>query len=98
MNYLATLITCFHLYPLPINTPQDTVIFLDRYATPQHASTEKCTRHYIPKLLSDTPLNITEKFHTHSYSAFSRYIKSFYINQYSENCSIIDCFVCNNYV
>ena len=82
---------------LPVTHPYSTRYRnIPHYATPQHVSTEKCIRHSIPKLLSDTPSQITDKIYTHSFSGFSRYVKTYYINQYSETCSIVDCFVCNN--
>ena len=68
-----------------------------RYAIPRHASTEKCIRHSITKLIQNSPMTVTSKIHTHSYSGFSQYVKNFYISQYSETCSIPNCFACGNH-
>ena len=54
-----------------------------------------CTRHYLPKLLEETPEIVSDKLSTHSLSGFSRYIKFFHIGLYNSNCNIIDCYVCN---
>ena len=67
-----------------------------RYDFPDHVTVEKCIRYSIPKLLLDTPRNVTDKIQTHSYHGFSQYIKWFYIDQYSDICNIPNCFVCNN--
>ena len=88
-NMFSTLPTT-HTYP---TRHRDT----PRYAIPRHISAEKCIRYYIPTLLNNMPSCISDKIHTHSYSGFSRYIKSFLLSQYSETCTIINCFVCTNY-
>ena len=57
-----------------------------------------CIRHYLPKLLDETPECINEKILTHSFNGFCRYIKAFYISLYGTECSITNCYVCNNNV
>ena len=54
-----------------------------------------CIRHYIPKLMYEMPLSITEKLATHSYEGFSIYVKKFFILKYSTECTIPHCFVCD---
>jgi tetrahydromethanopterin S-methyltransferase subunit G len=55
-----------------------------------------CIRHYIPELINNTISSITEKVNTHSFDGFSKYVKHYYIQQYSENCQIENCFICQN--
>ena len=52
-------------------------------------------RHYIPSLIAHIPPLIQEKFYTHSYAGFSNYIKRHYINNYREDCSIMNCYICS---
>ena len=58
----------------------------------------KCIRHYIPKLIYELPLSITEKLDIHSYKGFSSYVKKMFILKYSTECSIPSCFVCDQTV
>ena len=82
---------------LPVTHPYPTRYRnVPRYATPLHASVQKCVRHYIPSLLNDAPSNITDKIYTHSYYGFSNYVKSTILSQYSEMCTITNCYICNN--
>ena len=67
-----------------------------RYAISEHPSAQNCVRFFIPKLVNTTPNNITDKLHTHSYTGFSKYIKLHLLNQYSDICTIANCFICNN--
>ena len=62
-----------------------------------HSSTaQNCIRYYIPKLLSTLPTRVTEKIHTHSYTGFCRYVKKYFVDQYSDSCSIKNCYICSN--
>ena len=80
----------------PIDHPHNTR-YKDRprITPPRRSSTEIAVRFYIPKLINEAPLNIVEKIHTHSYQGFSKYVKLTFIKQYSEECTIRDCFICN---
>ena len=66
-----------------------------RYPLPQRQTTQNCIRYYVPSLINETPVNITEKINTHSYSGFSTYVKLFLIGKYTETCTIPNCYVCN---
>ena len=66
-----------------------------RYAIPLHSSVQNCIRFYIPKILTTTPEIILDKIHTHSYTGFSKYFKLFTINNYSERCTVANCYICN---
>ena len=67
-----------------------------RQAIPARNSTKNRIRYYVPDLLNKTPPCIKNKIHTHSYDGFSKYINSYFCNQYSEICVIRNCYVCNN--
>ena len=66
-----------------------------RYAIPLHSLVQNCIRFYIPKILTTTPEIILDKIHTHSYTGFSKYFKLFTINNYSERCTVANCYICN---
>ena len=53
-------------------------------------------RFVVPRLINDTPHFIIDKIHTHSLQGFVFYIKQSFINSYNENCSIVNCFICQN--
>ena len=55
---------------------------------------QKCVRNNIPWVLNATPRLILDKIETHSYQGFSQYIKHFYIDHYSYNCHLVDCYTC----
>ena len=48
----------------------------------------------IPTTVNNTDQAILDKVHTHSYQGFTKYFKSFYINNYSTECKIPNCYVC----
>ena len=66
-----------------------------RQSTTRIALTENCMRHFIPKLVKETPTCITDKVYTHSLEGFSNYIKAFNINRYISTCNIQHCYICN---
>ena len=57
---------------------------------------ENSLRHVTPKIINDTPSIITDKIRTHSLQGFTSYIKQHFINSYTYDCNILDCFVCRN--
>ena len=54
-----------------------------------------CIRHHIVTLLNCTPRCILDKIATHSLQGFTFYIKRYYLNQMSYECSLRQCYVCN---
>ena len=58
------------------------------------ATAEKCLRHYLPELLAETPVTITDKIRTHSPQGFSNYVKNYFIQKYSPDCNIANCYIC----
>ena len=67
-----------------------------RHAIPVRNTTKNCVRFYIPNILNTMPPCIKDKIYTHSYDGFSKYIKSFFIKQYTEICTVVNCYTCNN--
>ena len=53
-------------------------------------------RHHLPELLNTFPKYLIEKIKTHSLYSISHHIKCYLIDLYSCDCSIIDCYICNN--
>ncbi len=60
-----------------------------------HKYADKCIRHNIPKTVNNTNSNILDKINTHSIQGFSKYIKTIYIQNYSNTCAIQNCYICN---
>ena len=40
---------------------------------------------------------ISDKIYTHSYKGYTLYIKQYYINSYSADCSIENCYICHRF-
>ena len=57
----------------------------------------KCIRSHLPVLLNDTPAIIIKKIDTHSIQGFSFFIKRYYLSQYTTQCQLRGCFICNNW-
>ena len=55
-------------------------------------------RHHIPELLNTFPKYLIDKIKAHSLYSISHHIKWYliYFSLYSYDCSIIDCYICNN--
>ena len=56
---------------------------------------QNCLRNYLPGVINTTPLNVLDKVSTHSYKGFSNYAKLKLIENYSNECSIENCYICN---
>lgn len=76
------------------NTRQSTD--LHRFAV-NKSKTEKCIRHYIPTLFNNLPVDLKNKFNTHSLAGFSHNYKQFLLSKYSEVCLLLVCRPCNRY-
>ena len=57
---------------------------------------QKCLRNNLPIVVSSTPPNILDKVLTHSYNGFANYTKDRYIEAYSLDCYIENCYICGN--
>ena len=65
------------------------------YRTRTHLA-DKTLRKYIPDLINSTPVGILDKIDTHCITGFSNYYKNFLIQNYSDECSIQNCYICHN--
>ncbi len=57
---------------------------------------KNCVHFGIRRIVNDCPNSILDKINTHSLHGFSVYIKTHFLESYQENCTIMDCYVCNN--
>ena len=60
----------------------------------KHTFAQKYIRNSITKVINTCPTSIKDKIYTHSFKCFL-YIKHQIISSYSENCDIINCYICN---
>ena len=57
---------------------------------------DKRVRIYLPTVLNSTPTALLEKFATHSLQGFALNLKKYFIHQYSDICSIPNCYICRH--
>ena len=62
---------------------------------PKTSLGESAIRFTIPDYIEELPTCISEKISTHSIQGLSNYAKNYFLNQYKESCSILNCYVCN---
>ena len=60
----------------------------------KHVYAENMISFLIPKHYNACPKNIRDKIYTHSYDGFKNYIKTWFLNGYKDNCTIVNCYVC----
>ena len=60
-----------------------------------HKFGEKILRYSIFRTINDVPDIIRNKVSTHSFKGFSDYCKTFFISNYTAECEIVHCYVCN---
>ncbi|MEO1211654.1 MAG: reverse transcriptase family protein [Cyanobacteria bacterium J06638_20] len=61
-----------------------------------HVFAERCLRHQLPSLLNKLSTQDVNKVYTHSEYGFTSYFKRYYISQYSNECTIINCYICQS--
>ena len=57
---------------------------------------ENSFKNITPKIVNDIPEIIIDKIFSHSLQSFVDYVKQYYISLYNYDCSIRNCYVCNN--
>ena len=57
-----------------------------------------CVRYQLPKTVNTMPRSITDKEHTHSFNGFSTYVKIIFLDTYTTDCKITNCYVCSIYL
>ena len=55
-----------------------------------------CIRHAIPKIINNTQVEVIENISTHSLDGFTWYIKQKFINSYEADCTVPNCYICQN--
>ncbi len=91
----------YYLQSLPFNPNTETHYHSTRIQHDIHQPLSKhvfgknCVRFDIPMTINNCPNSILDKINTHSLQGFSRYIKAHFLESYKENCTIVDCYVCN---
>ena len=76
------------------NTRQNQDLSINRC---KHSYAKNCLRFDIPGTINKTPTPIKDKFYTHSYQGFTRYVKNLFINDYEEDCVIPNCYICSRH-
>ena len=56
---------------------------------------ENTLRHISCKIINESLQCILEKIYKHSLQGFNSYVKLQYINSYSTECTVTDCYICN---
>jgi hypothetical protein len=60
----------------------------------KHAFAKNCIRYRIPSIFNNAPPAIISKIYTHSRQGFRNYIEKYYLDMYSTQCNIRNCYVC----
>ena len=76
------------------DTRQNFRLFINRY---NHSFAKNCLRFDLPQTINSAPPQIKEKFYSHSYQGFVKYVKHHMLNNYQEICDIQNCYVCSNH-
>ena len=81
--------------PVPLAHEYNTRQLIPRPQVSRKKFTSHRIRFLIPKIISELPTSVSDTLFTHSLYAFGNYTKSFFYNQYSDECLIPNCYVCN---
>ena len=65
-------------------------------ARPKHAFMNCTVKYALANLLNNTNDIILNKVNTHSFKGFKKYLKFYYISQYKNICTIVNCYSCLN--
>ena len=57
---------------------------------------QNCLRNKLPSILNHTSIEVLQKIETHSFKGFSNYVKNRIIKSYTYECTINNCYICNN--
>ena len=60
----------------------------------RHAFAKRCIRINLPRTLNATPQPVKDKLFTHSFRGFVNYAKLIFIQKYTIECSITNCYIC----
>ena len=62
---------------------------------PNTSSSFYSIRYFLPNFIENMPRLITDKMTTHSFKGFTSYSKIYFIREYSTECHILNCYICN---
>jgi len=62
----------------------------------RHAFVMNSVCYRVPRILNECPLLIKEKIFSHCIQGFAKYIRLFFVDKYLVECSIVDCYICQN--
>ena len=61
----------------------------------KHSFAKRCIRNSLPNLINQSPTCITDKLFTHSLKGLSHYAKRHTATNYSNECNVLNCSICN---
>ncbi len=61
----------------------------------KHVFAKNCVRFDITRIVNNCPNSILDQINTYSIQGYSGYIKTYFLQSYKENCTIVNCYVCN---
>ena len=57
---------------------------------------KNCVRIDLPETINKLPTIVREKIYTHSLQGVAKYMKNYYMQNYEENCTVQNCYICQN--
>ena len=69
------------------------------FRTPRirHEFAKNSISFFIPSAFNNCPINIKNKIYSHSFFGFIKYVKRYFINEYSNICHIRNCYICQSH-
>ena len=68
----------------------------NRRESPSTISASQSPRFTIPKVIEEIDQSIISKIQTNSLQSIANLAKSSFINQYNDNCNIVNCYICTD--
>ena len=68
----------------------------NRRESPSTISASQSPRFTIPKVIEEIDQSIISKLQTNSLQSIANLAKSSFINQYNDNCNIVNCYICTD--
>ncbi len=61
----------------------------------KHVFAKICIRFDMPRIVNKNSNSILNKINSHSLQGYTRYTKAHLLQSYKENCTKVDCYICN---
>ena len=68
----------------------------ERLSSPNTVGASQSPKFLIPNIIRDIPADITEKLETASLKVVTNATKTFFINSYATECTLSNCYICND--